>query len=197
MIFRKIPLFVFILPLLAPLNVAGQDQDTVKPTRSAANSLYAEDNEQNCLKCHGKLVYSITDTVTGLSRKELMAEHNFISPDAFYNSVHWSFNCLDCHSEGFKQFPHAIETRFETGWSCLDCHGYDPTYAQYKFEEIDAEYQKSIHYTATDGAFTCWQCHDAHYYTPMARESGSLREIFPGQTRCVFTAMVTLILWDW
>jgi hypothetical protein len=105
-----------------------------------------------------------------------MAEHNFISPDAFYNSVHWSFNCLDCHSEGFRSFPHAIETRFEAGWSCLDCHGYDPAYAQYKFEEIDAEYQKSVHFTATDGAFTCWECHDAHYYNPLARETGSGRE---------------------
>src|SRR5512133_1258928 len=98
---------ILILLITASLAGSAQDQDTVaRVTRGAGMSLYAEDNDQNCLRCHGKLVFTITDTVSGLSRKELMAEHNFISSDAFYNSVHWSFSCLDCHSEGFKSFPH-------------------------------------------------------------------------------------------
>ncbi len=177
--FRHLILCLFLPVALTSSSAAMQQEEETaveEKQKGLEFSLYAEDNEQNCLRCHGKLAFTITDTVSGLSRKELMAEYHFISPDAFYNSVHWSFSCLDCHSEGFRSFPHSIETRFETGWSCLDCHGYDPTYAQYKFEEIDAEYQKSIHYTATDGAFTCWQCHDAHYYNPLARETGSGRE---------------------
>ncbi|HUW93757.1 MAG TPA: cytochrome c3 family protein [Bacteroidales bacterium] len=179
MVFKDLFFCLFLsFALVSPAGAAPQQDETgvEKKQKGAEFSLYANENNENCLKCHGRLVYTITDTVSGLTRKDLMAEHTFISPDAFYKSVHWSFNCLDCHGEGFKSFPHPLEVRFETGWSCLDCHGYDPAYAQYKFEEIDIEYQKSIHYTATDGAFTCWQCHDAHYYNPLARGTGDGRE---------------------
>jgi len=189
MFFKDLSLcLVFSVVMIAPAGAMPQQdkEGEEKKQKGREFSLYAETNQENCLKCHGKLVYTITDTVSGQTRKDLMPEHVFISPDAFYKSVHWSFNCLDCHAEGFKSFPHPIEARFETGWSCLDCHGYDPAYAQYKFEEIDAEYQRSIHYTATDGAFTCWNCHDAHYYKPLARESGSEREnIFKSNEMCL------------
>lgn len=155
-------------------------QDSVAPEevmRSAEMNLYSADNEQNCLRCHGKLIYTITDSVSGSTRKQLMAEHFFINSDVYYKSVHWSFNCLDCHSEAYKSFPHSLEARFESGWGCLDCHGYDPNYAQYKFEEIDAEYQNSVHYKATEGLFTCWKCHDPHYYNPLARNDKGGRDI--------------------
>jgi len=149
-------------------------------------SQYSEENGLNCLVCHGRLVYEITDTVNNISRKQLMSEHSFISPDGFYKSVHWSFNCLDCHSEGFKSFPHPLEARFEAGWNCVDCHAYDPNYSQYGFEEIDVQYQNSVHYKATDGMFTCWQCHDPHYYNPLARENNSGRDIiFKSNEMCL------------
>ena len=179
MIRAKVSLFYLLAVLcLSPVlaqDPKGETQDTTA-RKGAGLSLYAEQNEQNCLVCHGKMVYTLTDTVSGVSRKQLMSEHRVIIPDLFYNSVHWSFNCLDCHSEGFKSFPHPMEARFETSWSCIDCHGYDPNYAQYGFEEIDAEYQKSIHYTATDGLVTCWKCHDAHYYNPLARQTTGGRD---------------------
>src|SRR5512139_2188251 len=84
-------------------DMLGEKQDTTV-RKGAELSLYTEQNEQNCLVCHGKMVYTLTDTVSGVSRKQLMSEQNVVSPDLFYNSVHWSFNCLDCHSEGFKSF---------------------------------------------------------------------------------------------
>lgn len=151
-------------------------QDSLHVTRGAELSLYAEDNETNCLVCHGKLIYTLTDTLMGMTRKQLMSEQNLVIPGMFYNSVHWSFSCLDCHSEDFKIFPHSIEARFETTWGCIDCHGYDPNYEQYGFEKIDEEYQKSVHYTATDGLITCWKCHDPHYYNPLARQTQGGRE---------------------
>ncbi len=171
-------LFLLALLCLSPLralDTQDEKQDTMA-VKGVELSLYAEQNEQNCLVCHGKLVYNLIDTVSGASRKQLMAEHNVVFPDLFYNSVHWSFSCLDCHSEGFKSFPHPIEARFETSWGCIDCHGYDPNYAQYGFEKIDAEYQKSVHHTATEGLFSCWNCHDAHYYNPLARQTTGGRE---------------------
>lgn len=149
---------------------------TPPPGGNAELSLYTDDNERNCLICHGRLVYSLTDSLAGVTRKQLMSEHNLVIPDMFYSSVHWSFSCIDCHSEGFKTFPHPLEARFETSWGCIDCHGYDPNYAQYKFEEIDAEYQRSIHYTATEGLITCWNCHDPHYYNPLVRQTTGGRD---------------------
>lgn len=176
MILKKPTLVLIVLFLIASFPAKAQAEDTIKVTRGKEMNLYAEDNETNCLVCHGKLVYTLTDTLTGTVRKQLMSEHNLVVPDLFYNSVHWSFNCLDCHSEGFKTFPHPLETRFETSWGCIDCHGYDPNYAQYRFEEIDAEYQRSVHYTATEGLITCWKCHDPHYYNPLARQTTGGRE---------------------
>jgi len=176
MLLKRNSLTTLILLACASVAAFAQDQDTAKVTRGAEMSLYAEENQNNCLVCHGKLIWSLTDTTTGTVRKQLMSEHNMVVPDLFYNSVHWSFNCLDCHSEGFKTFPHPLETRFETSWGCIDCHGYDPNYAQYRFEEIDADFQKSVHYTATEGLITCWNCHDPHYYNPLARQTTGGRE---------------------
>jgi hypothetical protein len=139
MILRNLSLVLLVLSLKASLPAMAQEGDTVIATRGKEMNIYAEDNETNCLVCHGKLVYTLTDTLTGTVRKQLMSEHNLVVPDLFYSSVHWSFSCLDCHSEGFKTFPHPLETRFETTWGCIDCHGYDPNYAQYRFEEIDQE----------------------------------------------------------
>lgn len=62
MAIRKLLLLLFILSLLATPEATGQEPDTVKSVRGASNSLYAEDNENNCLVCHGRLVYSLTDT---------------------------------------------------------------------------------------------------------------------------------------
>lgn len=172
-------LFYFFIILIAsplPVNAVEGQADSLPASRGADKSLFAEVNELNCLRCHGKMIYNLTDSLSGITRKQMMSEHNLVIPDMFYNSVHWSFSCLDCHSEGFKTFPHSIEARFETSWGCIDCHGYDPNYAQYRFEEIDAEYQKSVHYTATEGLITCWNCHDPHYYNPLARQTTGGRE---------------------
>jgi Zn finger protein HypA/HybF involved in hydrogenase expression len=178
MIFRKYLVCLTILLIVNSLQsfARAEYQDSLPAARGAELSLYAGENETNCLVCHGKLIYTLTDTVMGMTRKQLMSGQNLVIPGMFYNSVHWSFSCLDCHSVEFKTFPHSIEARFEPSWGCIDCHGYDPNYEQYRFEEIDAEYQKSVHYTATDGLITCWKCHDPHYYNPLARQTQGGRE---------------------
>ncbi len=178
MIFKRHLISLAVVIIAIPLTLSAQnDKEDSRPvSRGAGLSKYAEENEMNCLLCHGKMIYTLKDTVMGMTRKQLMSEQNIILPDLFYNSVHWSFSCLDCHSNDFKSFPHSIEARFETSWGCIDCHGNDPNYAQYRFEEIDAEYQKSVHYTSTEGLITCWNCHDPHYYNPLARQTTDGRE---------------------
>lgn len=85
MLFRNLILCLFLsAPLTSYAAAMQQEQeaDSLEKQKGPEFSQYAEANEQNCLKCHGRLVYTITDTVSGSSRKELMAEHNFIGPDA-------------------------------------------------------------------------------------------------------------------
>ncbi len=176
MVLRRLTLLFTLSGVLALLPLFAQETDAPVFTRGEENNPYAAENELNCLVCHGKFVYEITDTITGEVKKQLMSEHHMIVPSRFYNSVHWSFNCLDCHSEEFKTFPHPLEARFEEPWGCVDCHGYDPNYEQYRFEEIEEEYQRSIHYTATEGLVSCWKCHNPHYYNPLARQTTGGRE---------------------
>jgi len=37
------------------------------------------------------------------------------------------------------------ELRMEQKYNCIDCHGVTRRFAKYHFEEIEAEYKKSIH----------------------------------------------------
>ena len=154
----------------------NEQEQIVEIRKGAENNPYSEANE-NCLKCHGEQTYLLTDTASGMTKKRHMAKDYSIDRDNFYNSVHWSFSCLDCHSEGFNTFPHAVELRFEAPWACLDCHGGDETYAKYKFEDIDTEHMKGVHYTATNGEFSCWNCHNPHSYQVLAREGGDMSEV--------------------
>jgi len=127
-----------------------------------------QDNEY-CLKCHASSYFTLSDSVSGLTRRQPMSSNYNIPKHKFYNSVHRSFGCTDCHSAEYKNFPHATALRFETAFACIDCHGGDENFAKYHFEEIDAEYSKSVHAQLENGEFTCWKCHDPHAYVPLAR----------------------------
>ena len=176
--------FLFFTLLLSVVVLAAwknpfqdnEQEQIVEIRKGAENNAYSEANE-NCLKCHGEQTYLLTDTASGMTKKRHMAKDYSIDRDNFYNSVHWSFSCLDCHSEGFNTFPHAVELRFEAPWACLDCHGGDETYAKYKFEDIDTEHMKGVHYTATNGDFSCWNCHNPHSYQVLAREGGDMADV--------------------
>lgn len=155
-----------------------QQQEPEQPliVKGIENNLFAEENE-SCLKCHGEARYELTDTVSGMTVRRAMSASYFIERDEFYESVHWSFSCLDCHQPGYSEYPHALEMKFEPPYMCLDCHGYDETYARYKFEDIEVEHMKSAHYTQTDGDFSCWNCHDPHTYQVLAREQSEMFEV--------------------
>ena len=145
-----------ILFLAAATTIFAQPDDTLKLKSSyyVVND-YVDDNEA-CLKCHGEMKYVIEDLNTGRSTHELMYSERAIDRNAFYASVHKSFACTDCHSYDFNTFPHSVETRLEEQFMCLDCHGYDETFAKYHFEDIEVEFQESIHNMEE---FTCWKCH--------------------------------------
>jgi predicted CXXCH cytochrome family protein len=151
------------------------DEDPVSE-KGIENSVFAEENEQ-CLKCHAEEYYTLTDTLQGKEKRRNMCADYQVERDQFYNSVHWSFSCLDCHDEAYNEFPHAMELRFAEYWTCMDCHGYDDNFASFRFEEIDEAHMNSIHSTATEGDFSCWNCHDPHSYQLLSRANKSMADI--------------------
>lgn len=150
-------------------------QDTTAADTTAFVSAFTEENNR-CLKCHGQEKYQYTNESLGTQVTELMCTNRIVKSDEFYRSNHKSFACTDCHSTEYDTFPHPGELRMEPKYNCIDCHGGDDTYAQYHFEEIEAEYQKSVHFKLETEGFTCWSCHGPHTYRITARTKENVRE---------------------
>jgi len=168
----KIPTICFTgLLLILTVSLSAQTVDTTKfkPSYFEVND-FVKDNER-CLRCHAEEKYTIEneDRVT----TEPMCPERIHDRDAFYSGVHKSFACNDCHSYGYEEFPHSLETRMEETLMCMDCHGYDESFAQYHFEEIEIEFGESAHNMKD---FTCWSCHDPHSYKAFMRNADDLAE---------------------
>ncbi len=138
-------------------------------------SPFAKENEQ-CFSCHTLNKYEYTDDVTGKLLKGIMDPEGILVRDHFYSSNHKSFSCTDCHSSRYQEFPHSEELKSLPQFNCLDCHAGDAAYAVFKFEDIDAEFRKSIHFRLEEKGFNCWQCHDPHGYRLTARHSKDIKE---------------------
>lgn len=160
---------IFILSLLACSNAAGMygmslfSQDTTTYV-----SDFAEDNER-CLICHGQAKYQYVNESLGSQVTDLMCADRIVDRQDFYGSNHKSFACTDCHSTEYETFPHPGNLRMEQMYNCLDCHGGSDVDAMYQFEQIQAEYEESVHAKLEGEGFTCWNCHDPHEYRITAR----------------------------
>jgi hypothetical protein len=115
-----------------------------------------------CLQCHGHTYYGLKNTESGKVHRKIMSINSVIDTTVFKQSNHHDFKCTDCHSNEFKQFPHTEKALLEEISSCIECHSGDSIASAYKFELIDADFQKSVHATKHGGSFTCWMCHEAH-----------------------------------
>lgn len=93
----------------------------------------------------------------------LMGRERRLDSSLYRNSIHGAFTCTDCHSTDYQAYPHSADAKFEPIYGCLDCHAGDDKFAKYHFEEIDVEYQKSVHVKEIS-SFTCWKCHNPHEY---------------------------------
>jgi hypothetical protein len=170
----KIPtILLSIIILAAAHTLVAQTEDTVKLKASYYEvNPYVDDNEK-CLVCHGEPKYTLEDPVLGRVITEFMCPDRIIHRDAFYSGVHKAFSCLDCHPYEFETFPHSVEARLTEMLLCMDCHGYDESFAQYHFEEIEVEFSESIHNMPE---FTCWKCHDPHSYRAFMRNAEDIEE---------------------
>lgn len=164
---------LLVLMLAGAISLMAQPADTMKlkPSFYEVND-YVDDNEA-CLRCHGEPKYTIEDPAIGRIMTEYMCPDRIIDRDAFYSGVHKAFACADCHNYNFGVFPHSVEARLEPMLLCMDCHGYDESFAQYHFEEIEVEFSESIHNLAE---FTCWKCHDPHSYKAFMRNADDIEE---------------------
>lgn len=134
--------------------------------------------EQNegCLKCHGHSAYTYYNEGVERDVKKRMSTYLILDSTEYYKSNHRTFLCIDCHSYEYDSFPHSGQLRMEPKFGCLDCHAGDEEYAQYQFEKIDEEFQKSIHSSKHSEDFDCSMCHDPHTYKISARTSEKMSE---------------------
>jgi len=143
---------------------------------SAAQS-YQDPQQHACLKCHSNQSYSFHNDVTGAEVKRLMNPYYILDTVAISAGVHKSFDCTDCHSSEYQTYPHQANLKLEPLSTCLDCHGGDESFAKYKFEEIQAEVEKSVHHKVYGENFSCSKCHNQHTYAATARNSDNVLEI--------------------
>lgn len=167
---KKLPLILFpVLLVYSGFASVPQQDSTVFVSKF-------EEQNNKCFKCHGQQKYEYTNENLSRQVTALMCENRIIHKEDFYQSNHKSFACTDCHSADYETFPHSGELRMEEKFNCLDCHGGDEAYAKYHFEEIDAEYQQSVHFKLQDEGFTCWKCHNPHTYKITVRNGVNLRQ---------------------
>jgi hypothetical protein len=138
---------------------------------------YPDPQNHQCLKCHTKQTITFFNVVLSKEQKRLMNPYYILDTIALRKSVHKSFDCTDCHSSEYANYPHKENLKLEPMNNCLDCHGGDVTFASYKFEKIDEEFRKSIHFKVSGENFTCSKCHNQHYYKTTARTSVDILEI--------------------
>jgi hypothetical protein len=171
-------LFILFVTLVSNNSVKGSGfyikQADIQDTVSFKSPFY-EDNER-CFKCHGQNKYEYNNETIGRQVKASMFSERIIDRNKFYQSNHRSFSCTDCHSSDYDKFPHPGELRMEQMYNCIDCHGNDEKFAQFNFEEIESEYQKSSHFKLEEEGFSCWKCHGPHDYKINIRNTSNLKE---------------------
>ena len=166
---------VFDNSVLAIVPFPGRTGRAIQQDTTGYVSPFRDQNER-CFKCHGQSKYEYSNENLGLTVKALMCSERIVDRNQFYSSNHKSFSCTDCHSEGYAEFPHPGELRMEQKFNCLDCHGGDPAYEKYQFEEIDSEYRQSTHFKLEKEGFSCWKCHNPHYYKLNIRDNKNISE---------------------
>lgn len=171
--FRSLLLLLLVL-ILSSFSTFAKEKPQAADTLTYV-SPFQEDNER-CFKCHGQSWYEYTNESAGRTIKATMCPERVMDKREFYSANHKSFSCTDCHSSDYVKWPHDGALRMEQQYNCLDCHGGDEMYSRFSFEEIDSDYQKSVHFKLEESGFTCWKCHDPHSYKLSIRDAKNVKE---------------------
>jgi len=146
---RKVPVHIMLLVFIILMTSVAIKAQTNKKSDNAAFN-------EKCFKCHGQSKYNYLNPESGSEVTKRMYLETIINRDQFAESNHKNFKCTDCHSEDYDTFPHPGRLRMESKYACIDCHGGDEAYAKFKFEEIETEFQSSVHSTKHSDDFNCW-----------------------------------------
>ena len=172
---------VFALSYSANAKSVGTDTATaIKENKPPQNNQFSSHKNagvnENCFKCHGQSKYSYENSESKKTTTKKMYAELIIDRSVFYESNHREFKCIDCHSEDYNTFPHNGNLRMESKPNCLDCHGGDEKYAKFHFENIEKEFQESVHSEKHSQDFTCWMCHNPHTYKINARTNENIKQ---------------------
>lgn len=165
------PFIAILLLGISFLGLNAQEADSVQ--REYPNR---EDNAK-CFVCHGHTYFHETSQESGETITRKMFIGLIIDTVRFYESNHWSFACLDCHSYDYRDYPHPRQTKFEYMVTCMDCHDGDDAVAQYNFPKIAEEYEKSHHTKLADTHYSCWSCHDPHSFRLEMRKEMQITKV--------------------
>lgn len=138
---------------------------------------YNKEDNNKCLACHGQKFFYDNSIEMGETIIREMYPCLIIDTVMYYESNHWSFTCLDCHTYDYRNYPHPRDAKFEYMVTCLDCHEGDESVAKYNFEKIAEEYEKSHHTSLTDTKYSCWSCHDPHGFKMTVREEPMISKV--------------------
>ena len=144
-------------------------------SEAVAQSYYDNAQEHQCLKCHSSQTYTFFNSLMEYEEKKLMNPFYIMDTVAMKLGVHQAFDCTDCHSYEYSEYPHKAAIKLEPLPTCLDCHG--GSESTFQFEQIQEEFQESVHYQVYGDNFSCAKCHDQHTYKPVARTSENVAEI--------------------
>jgi len=89
-------------------------------------------------------------------------------PKQFDGSNHAGMECIVCHGQGYKGFPHAAEAKKSIS-DCGECHAN-------KALRVETQFKDSVHAKNLADKFTCQTCHDPHVYK-VASKVGDPRKI--------------------
>lgn len=159
---------LIVLFLAIALLIFSQEDAKTTVKHSKENS--------KCFACHGGPTYTFNNDMIEREVTKRMNPYFIIDSVLYYEQNHKSFECIDCHSYDYTEFPHKNELQMEQLPNCLDCHEGDDATAMYKFEQINEEFLESVHSTKHSDEFTCWMCHNPHSYKINARNNDNILE---------------------
>jgi hypothetical protein len=132
----------------------------LSPLSRLAAQNYNNVQQHQCLKCHSNQTYTFFNSLMEYEEKKLMNPYYIIDTVGLKTGVHSAFDCTDCHSYEYSEYPHKAAIKLEPLPTCLDCHG--GSESSFQFEQIQEEFQKSVHYQIYGDNFNCAKCHDQH-----------------------------------